>query len=63
VKVGGAAFDSQGNLLGTATASTKQGSVAPKRREAIDIDFLTVTGDMIDKVKRHEVTVLEAQSQ
>jgi hypothetical protein len=63
VKVRGKAFDSEDNLLGTATASTKKATVAPGGREAIDIEFLTVTGAMLEKVKRHEVTVLEAPSQ
>jgi hypothetical protein len=60
IKVRGAAFDAEGNLLGTATASTKKATVAPGAREGVDIEFLTVTGAMIEKVKRHEVTVLEA---
>jgi hypothetical protein len=59
VKVGAKAFDAQGNLLGTATASTKK-AITPGERGEIDIEFLTVTGGMLDKVKRHEVTVLDA---
>jgi len=58
----GTAFDAEDNLLGTATGSTKKTTVAPGTRETIDIEFLTVTGAMINKVKRHEVTVLEAPS-
>ena len=60
VKVGGRAFDGDDNLLGTATASTKKSMLSPGERAEINIEFLTVTGGMIDKVKRHEVTVLEA---
>jgi hypothetical protein len=60
IKVGGRAFDADGNLLGTATASTKKSSLSPGERAEINIEFLTVTGGMLDKVSRHEVTVLEA---
>jgi hypothetical protein len=60
IKVGGRAFDADGNLLGTATASTKKAVLIPGARAEINIEFLTVTGPMVDKVKRHEVTVLEA---
>jgi hypothetical protein len=60
IKVGGRAFDAEGNLLGTATASTKKSVLTPGERGEINLEFLTVTGAMLDKVKRHEVTVLEA---
>ncbi len=60
VKVGAKAFDADGNLLGTATASTKKAALSPGDRGEINIEFLTVTGGMLDKFKRHEVTVLDA---
>jgi hypothetical protein len=61
VKVSAKAFDANGNLLGTATASTPRNStIAPGHRGEINIEFLTVTGETIDKVKRHEVTVVDA---
>ncbi len=60
VKVTGRAFAADGKLLGTATSSTKQTSLAPGEKAEIDLEFLTVTGSLIDKVKRHELTVAEA---
>ena len=60
VKVGAKAFDAEGNLLGTATGSTKASVLPPGGRGEINVEFLTVTGGMIDKVKRHELTVLDA---
>jgi hypothetical protein len=62
VKVGAKAFDADGNLLGTATASTKNVVLSPGERGEVNIEFLTVTGGMIEKVKRHELTILEAPS-
>lgn len=60
VKVAGKAFGSDGKLLGTATYSTKPPTLAPNEKAAINVEFLTVTGPMIQQVKRHEVTVVEA---
>ena len=60
VKVAGKAFGSDGKLLGTATYSTKAPSIAPNEKAEINVEFLTVTGPMIQQVKRHEVTVVEA---
>jgi hypothetical protein len=62
IKVAGKAFDANGNLLGTATASTKKAALPPGERGEINLEFLTVTGAMLDAVKRHEVTVLEASA-
>ena len=60
VKVAGKAFGPDGKLLGTATFSTKQPTLAPNEKAEINVEFLTVTGPMIQQVKRHEVTVVEA---
>ena len=60
IKVGARAYDADGNLLGTTTASTRKRVLAPGERAEIDIEFLTVTGGMLDKVKSHELTVLSA---
>jgi hypothetical protein len=62
VKVAARAFDANGKLLGTATTTTKSGTVAPGEKAEINLEFLTVTGPAIDQVKRHEVTVVEARS-
>jgi hypothetical protein len=62
VKVGGKAFDLNGNLLGTATSSTKQVLLPPGGKVEFNLEFLTVTGTSIDQVKRNEVSVLEAPS-
>lgn len=60
VKVMGQVFGADGKLLGTATVSTKQASLAPGDKAEIDLEFLTVTGPLIEKVKRHELAVVEA---
>ena len=60
VKVGGKAFDSEGKLLGTATASTKQTTIGPNDKAEINLEFLTVMGPTIQLVKKHEVSVVEA---
>jgi len=62
VKVAARAFDADGKLLGTATATTKGAKVAPNEKAEINVEFLTVTGTAIERVKRHEVTVVEAPS-
>ena len=60
VKVAGMAFGPDGKLLGTATFSTKQPTLGPNEKAEINVEFLTVTGPMIQQVKRHEVIVVEA---
>ena len=59
IKVGGNAFDGQGNLLGTATFVTKQTRLGPGEKAEINVEFLTVTGPMIQQVKKHALAVLE----
>jgi len=60
VKVAGKAFDVKGKLLGTATYATKETVLGPGEKTEINLEFLTVTGPMIQEVKRHEVMVIEA---
>jgi len=60
IKVAGKAFGPDGKLLGTATSSTKQPSLAPNDKAEINLEFLTVTGPLIQQVKKHEVAVVEA---
>jgi hypothetical protein len=60
IKVSGKAFAADGKLLGTATSSTKEISLAPGEKAEVNVEFLTVTGPMIEKVKGHELAVLEA---
>ena len=60
IKVSGKAFAVDGKLLGTATFSTKEASLAPGEKAEINLEFLTVTGILIEQVKRYEVAVLEA---
>jgi hypothetical protein len=60
VTVAGKAFGAKGELLGTATASIKETSLAPGGKAEVNLEFLTVTGPLIEKVKRHELTVVEA---
>lgn len=60
IKVAGKAFASDGKLLGTATAATKLANLGPGEKAEINVEFLTVTGLLIPRVKRHEITVVEA---
>ena len=60
IKVSGKAFAADGKLLGTATFSTKETSLAPGEKAEVNLEFLTVTGPTIEKVKRHELSVVEA---
>ena len=60
IKVAGKAFDADGKLLGTATFSTKQATLAPNEKAEINLEFLTVGGPLIQGVKKHELTVIEA---
>lgn len=60
IKVAAKAFDSEGKLLGTATSSTKQTTLRPNDKAEINLEFLTVTGPMVQQVKKHEISVIEA---
>jgi hypothetical protein len=60
VKVAGNAYDAKGKLLGSATASAKPAVLKPNEKAEINLEFLSVTGPLIEQVKRHEVTVVEA---
>jgi hypothetical protein len=62
VKVAARAYDGDGKLLGTATTTTKGEKIAPRAKSEINVEFLSVTGPAIQRVKRHEITVLEAPS-
>jgi hypothetical protein len=58
VKVAGKVFDGDGKLLGTATASTKAAVLNPNEKAPVNLEFLSVTGPLIEKVKNQEVTVV-----
>jgi hypothetical protein len=58
VKVSGKALDAQGKVLGTATASTKQPILNPNDKAAVDLEFVNVTGPLLDKVKSQELAVV-----
>jgi hypothetical protein len=60
IKVSGKAFAADGKLLGTATSATKQPTLGPGQKAEINLEFLTVTGPMIEQVKKHELAVVEA---
>lgn len=61
IAVAGKAFDANGTLLGTATASPKTARLGPNEKAEVNLEFLTVTGPKIEQVKRHEETVTEAR--
>ena len=58
IKVAGQAFDADGKLRGTAMASTKEDTLGPGEKAPIDLEFLTVTGPVIQMIKKHKVTVV-----
>lgn len=60
IKVSGKAFAADGKLLGTATSSTKQAALRSGEKGEINLEFLTVTGPLIQQVKKHELAVVEA---
>jgi hypothetical protein len=59
IKVSARAFGADGKLLGTATSSTKQASLPSGEKAEINLEFLTLTGPLIEQVKKHELEVLE----
>ena len=60
IKVAGKAFGPDAKLLGTATFTTKPEILKPGEKAEINVEFLTVTGPLIQQVKRHELAVIEA---
>jgi hypothetical protein len=58
IMVAGKVFDADGNLLDTATASTRQPVLNPNDKAPINLEFLKVTGPLIQKVKNQELTVV-----
>ena len=60
IKVAGKVFGADGKLLGTAVSSTKQASLDPGKKAEVNVEFLTVTGPLIEQVKKHELTVTDA---
>jgi len=60
IRVSGKAFGTDGKLLGTATFSPKQATLGPGEKAEINLEFLTVTGPLIQQVKKHELAVVEA---
>lgn len=58
VKVSGKALDAEGKVVGTATASTKQPVLNPNDKTTVDIEFLSITGPLLDKVKSQELAVV-----
>ncbi len=62
IKVAGKAFGAEGKLLGEATASTKQVSLASGDKAQIDLEFLKVSGPLVQQVKKHEIKVIEAST-
>ena len=63
VRVSGRALDADGKLLGTATASTKQPVLNPNDKATVDLEFLSVTGDLVTRVKNQELTVVAVAPQ
>ena len=62
IKVAGKVFDADGKLLGTATASTKRPVLNPNDKADINLEFLTVTGPLVNQVKNQELAVVAVGS-
>ena len=58
VKVAGKVFDANGKLIGTATASTKRAVLNPNDTAEVNVEFLTVTGALIKRVKNQTLEVV-----
>jgi hypothetical protein len=58
VKIAGKVFDADGKVLGTATATTKRSVLNPNDKADVDLEFLTVTGPLIQQVKNQELAVV-----
>ena len=56
--VAGKVFDADGNLLDTATASTRQPVLNPNDKAPINLEFLKITGPLVQKVRNQELTVV-----
>jgi hypothetical protein len=59
IKVAGKVFGADGELLGTATTSTKPVTLAPGEKAEINLEFLSVTGPLIEQVKKHELSIVD----
>jgi hypothetical protein len=58
IKVAGKVFDANGKVLGTATASTKRPVLNPNDTADVNLEFLTVTGPLIKRVKNQTLEVI-----
>ena len=58
VKVSGKALDADGKVLGTASASTRKPELDPRETAPVDLEFLSVTGALIEQVKNEELAVV-----
>jgi hypothetical protein len=58
IKVAGQVFDADWKLLGTATAVSKRLVLNPNEKAKVNLEFLDVTGPLIEQVKSHELKVV-----
>lgn len=58
IKVTGKAFDADGKVLGTATASTRRPVLNPNETADVNVEFLSITGPLIRQVKRQTLEVV-----
>lgn len=58
VGIAGKALDADGKVLGTASASTRKPELDPRATAPVDLEFLTVTGPLIQRVKNEELAVV-----
>ena len=62
VRVMAKAFGPDNIQLGTTTAATKEPVLMPGGKAKVNLEFLTITGTMIEQVTGHELTVVDAPS-
>ena len=58
VKVAGKALDAHGKVLGIATATTRQAQLEPLDSAPIDMEFKSVTGPLLERVKSEDLAVV-----
>jgi hypothetical protein len=58
IKVAAKVFDADGKLLDTATASTRSPVLNPSDKAPFNLEFLKVTGPLIEQVKKQEIEVV-----
>jgi hypothetical protein len=62
VEVAGRVFDADGKLLDTATASTKARVLNPNEKATVNLEFLKITGPLVDQAKDEQLEVVAVET-